>query len=337
MGGQSSVSAAVSAPTFPHVKRVSSTSLNLNWKKAAGASGYEVYRYDGKKHKYAKVKTIKKAAAVRWTDRKLKTGKKYTYKVRAFIKKGKKKKYSAFTYAVSAVPYRKNAKVVNAGEVRGYDGVQVYMGESKKYWLDSYWAEPSYYGTAKKKRVVDEKLRILMDANAYVGLKRNVITGKKEGGCNAYVVAHNGNVKKVRIDVLNYANPPEWSNLDKVDSTALYMLTTQKTDLAAVVSYLAEHNTTPGAIYYYGIDEKIFSNDSNIYIAPIREQLDRLLLDCPKSLDIYVDYSTIKLVAYFDTVQTTLTYYIDQDHDAEKMSPSIKIAPHWFYDKFIGK
>jgi hypothetical protein len=61
-----------------------SKSVTLKWSKAAGASGYEIYRYNSKTKKYDKVKTIKDASTLTWKNTKLTKGTTYKYKVRAY-------------------------------------------------------------------------------------------------------------------------------------------------------------------------------------------------------------------------------------------------------------
>jgi len=56
----------------------------LKWKKNSKATGYEIYRATKKNGKYKKIRTIKKAFAVTFTDSKVKKGKTYYYKVRAY-------------------------------------------------------------------------------------------------------------------------------------------------------------------------------------------------------------------------------------------------------------
>ena len=56
----------------------------LKWKKNSKATGYEIYRATKKNGKYKKIRTIKKAAAATFTDSKVKKGKTYYYKVRAY-------------------------------------------------------------------------------------------------------------------------------------------------------------------------------------------------------------------------------------------------------------
>ena len=75
--------------------------VKVTWKKTSGASGYKVYRAAKKKGKYKLIKTISKNKTVKYTNKKLKKGKKYYYKVRAYKKAGKKTVYGSYSSIVS--------------------------------------------------------------------------------------------------------------------------------------------------------------------------------------------------------------------------------------------
>ena len=74
----------------------------VSWKKVSGANGYVVYRATKKNGKYKAVKTITRAATVKFVNKKLKKGKKFFYKVRAYRTVNKKKVYGAYS-AIKAV------------------------------------------------------------------------------------------------------------------------------------------------------------------------------------------------------------------------------------------
>ena len=74
--------------------------VTLKWKKQKGVAGYQVYVSDLKNGKYKKLATVKKNS---YTAKKLKVGKTYFYKVRAFKKNKKKKVYGAFSAKKKAV------------------------------------------------------------------------------------------------------------------------------------------------------------------------------------------------------------------------------------------
>lgn len=73
--------------------------VKLTWKKAGGATGYKVYRYDSSSEKYKLIKTTKKTS---YTDSGLYPDTKYRYKVRAYVKKNGKTAYSAYTSSKAA-------------------------------------------------------------------------------------------------------------------------------------------------------------------------------------------------------------------------------------------
>lgn len=77
------------------VKKASATKIKVTWKKK-DADGYVVYMKTGN-GKYKKVKTINKETTTSYTTKKLKKGKKYSFKVRAYNKSGNTKKYGKYS------------------------------------------------------------------------------------------------------------------------------------------------------------------------------------------------------------------------------------------------
>lgn len=82
-------------------KRAGKRKIRVSWKRVAGASGYKVYRSTKKNKGFKAVKTIKKAKTVKYTTKKMKKGKRYYFKVRAYRNVGGKKVYSAYSSRVS--------------------------------------------------------------------------------------------------------------------------------------------------------------------------------------------------------------------------------------------
>jgi len=81
------------------VKKKSKTSLKISWKRDKSVSGYQIAMKAGSKGKYKIVKTIKKNKTVSFTKKKLKKGKTYYIKVRAYKKVNGKKIYGAYSKA----------------------------------------------------------------------------------------------------------------------------------------------------------------------------------------------------------------------------------------------
>lgn len=71
------------------------SAVKVTWKKVSGAKGYQVYRATAKAGSYSKVKTT---GAASFTDKDVKAGKTYYYKVRAY----KDAAYSGFSDVISA-------------------------------------------------------------------------------------------------------------------------------------------------------------------------------------------------------------------------------------------
>lgn len=85
------------------VKKLSASSkssaVTLKWNRSAGASGYEIYRYSST-GKYVKIATVKNSKTVSYRNTKLKKGKTYYYKVRAYQTKNGKTYYGSFASPV---------------------------------------------------------------------------------------------------------------------------------------------------------------------------------------------------------------------------------------------
>lgn len=83
-------------PVLKKLSKASGSSLKLTWGKAANADGYVIYRKVSASNKWEKVATIKKGSTVSYTDKNLKSGKTYTYTVRAYKTVNGKNIYSSY-------------------------------------------------------------------------------------------------------------------------------------------------------------------------------------------------------------------------------------------------
>ncbi|MGI6175478.1 MAG: lectin like domain-containing protein [Christensenellales bacterium] len=91
------------AKTKAKAAAVSYASVKLSWEKVAGASGYAVNRAEGD-GSYVRVGTLSGANTLSFTDKTIKTGVQYRYKVRAYRVVGGKNVYAYFSPVVSAKP-----------------------------------------------------------------------------------------------------------------------------------------------------------------------------------------------------------------------------------------
>ena len=86
----------VAAPKVTQAKCLTMKSAVVKWKKTAGAQGYVIYRSTSPNGTYKKVGTAGQYTTS-FTDKKLKHGTKYYYKVRAYRKTGRKKRYGEYS------------------------------------------------------------------------------------------------------------------------------------------------------------------------------------------------------------------------------------------------
>ncbi len=119
------------------VKSTTYDSINISWKKVTRAAGYEVYRATSKSGTYKLVKTINKGKTVTFSDTKVKSNKKYYYKVRAFKKSGSKKIKGKFSAIFSGKTKRctlasKTSVTLNPGESK--DITITYKRSGTVYW-----------------------------------------------------------------------------------------------------------------------------------------------------------------------------------------------------------
>lgn len=122
------------------VKVASTTydSIRLSWNKASGAKSYTIYRASSKKGKYTKLATVKTTS---YTNKKLKAGKTWYYKVKASGTLYREKYTTAASNIVSAkaVPAKpviklsagKKKATVTWNKISGANGYEVYRATSK--------------------------------------------------------------------------------------------------------------------------------------------------------------------------------------------------------------
>jgi beta-glucosidase-like glycosyl hydrolase len=130
----------LSVPDKPVIKEVftaTSDSITFSWKKVTGASGYRVYKKVNSK--WTKIKTISDAGKNSYTDKELKSGKTYCYKIKAYTESGGKKLWSSYSSTVklatqpdkvkiSNISYTYNSVKLSWSKVSG-TGYQIYQKE----------------------------------------------------------------------------------------------------------------------------------------------------------------------------------------------------------------
>ena len=83
------------------MSRVSDSSVKITWYKVSGATKYQVYRATSKGGTYSRVAETN---SLSYTNKSLKDGTTYYYKVRAYHTESGKKVYGSYGAVVSATP-----------------------------------------------------------------------------------------------------------------------------------------------------------------------------------------------------------------------------------------
>lgn len=95
--GLTTMAASSSTVKLSSVQNISKKAIKVTWKKKSGVTGYQVQYSTSSKMKSAKTVTVKKAKTTSVTISKLKKGKKYYVRVRAYTKKNGKTQYTAWS------------------------------------------------------------------------------------------------------------------------------------------------------------------------------------------------------------------------------------------------
>ena len=90
-----SATVKLSAPVVTRCHSYNNKNVKFCWCCTPKAKGYQIYKYTGKKWK--RIKTINKKSTLAYTDKKVKAGKTYKYKIRSYSIISGKKIYSSFS------------------------------------------------------------------------------------------------------------------------------------------------------------------------------------------------------------------------------------------------
>jgi len=196
--------------------------VKIKWSGVSGAKKYRVYRATSKNGKYKRIKTTSSKS---YTDKSISSGTRYYYKVRAYKKVKKKKRFSPYSSKVEGMALLGNVGNLNV-TLNKKTGVVTASWASKKgaagYQLQRALTSGKYVtiATTKERKKTDK----LTKSGNYVYRVRaySVVNGKKQYGAysapggrgNALAQAQswvgckesNGSHKKI-IDVYNGYNP----------------------------------------------------------------------------------------------------------------------------------
>ena len=234
--------AKVTTPTKVRVRSSESKKLKVTWKKVKKADGYQIYEYKKGNKKFKKVADIDGKTSS-WKSGN--TKKVHTYKVRAYKKSGKKKLYSKFSYKVSAKPYKKDAKQVNAGRLRFKEDV---LDLSVHQCLTpTLKIKTTRYAANSRAQIYDSTIRWFSSDETIARVDKNgaITTQGKEGSCKIYARAHNGNVTWIKVYAEDYATNVKFRNVQAMLDDMQNLIYNYQTEIEQIAAYFeknkAEH------------------------------------------------------------------------------------------------
>ena len=332
------------APVKVRAKSCQEKRLKLTWKKVKGASGYQIYQYKAKVKKFVKTASVGKKV-LSWKS--AKTSKKQTFKIRAYKKKGNKKTYSPFSYEVTAIPYKKMAKKVNAGRVKvSRSRVSLSSYEGKKV---SARVKPSSHAGNKKANVYDKTIRwsSTNPSVAKVDQKGNITAQGKTGTCKVYARAHNGDSDWLWVIVKAYARPKKFDGMDVMQEDMVKLIQTHEKDLKDIADFfqkiLIEDTKEYQTVLQFTLDPgrnhvETEKNLKNINYKEIEKKLYQVLDSFPGIMEITVSNYGI----HFKLKGTHGSYVelvfllrdsneVDNGPEIEESTRYFETAPRWFY------
>lgn len=174
--GQVFAAGNLSAPGKLTAKVTAEKNVTVSWSKVSSAKGYKVYRAasrEGEDYRYTSYKCIKTVSSkntVKYTDKTVKPGKKYFYKVKSYKLVNGKKKYSKYTKVKTAyvkpeswTAERLEKDIISYLADKGYKAKDISFGEIYgQDWYNSHSADASgNYSTDYSKVLKEVKKEVL--------------------------------------------------------------------------------------------------------------------------------------------------------------------------------
>ena len=212
----------------------------LKWSKVQKSKGYVIYRNS------RKIATIKSNKIKKYTDKKVKSGKNYTYEIAPYRIINGEKVLGSKSYKIKVKATKRNTKKINPARVVIPDfyykeNYSVGLNESIKL-----HAKAKVKKGLKKKKVFNSKIvwsssdesLATVDKNGVVKANNNRKTG------TVYITARaiNGVKKVIKVDVINYYNPLKFKNYRVVPEELAPLFGKYKNEMCEIATYFAFDN-----------------------------------------------------------------------------------------------
>ena len=319
------------------VRSYQNRTLKITWKKTTGADGYQIYRYEPKKRKFVKAGEVG-AKKREWVSPKVK--KEQTYKVRAFCKSGRKRVYGKFSYEVSAIFYKKQAKKVNAGRIIPsctYKKLNYYDTMKIKVRI-----KPSTHAGNKKAKVYDPKLRWYSSNKKIARVNdRGVVTPTgKPGVCQIYARAHNGNCTgDITIRVVNYARPDQFWDVEHTQEDIAKLLTNYPEELKDIAEYFErihaeKKGKEPIGSLHLNDGRTAVITKSDLEFKEIQDVLFKVMDSFPGEMHIIITEDVVEFDLSNSKYFNVLRYCFNSLEGMEESIRHFRVASRWTYENY---
>ena len=217
----------------------------------------------------------------------------------------------------------------------GYNSLELGTYSNFKMSVD---LEPDFYAKKLNAKVFsDKKVFYSSDETiAKIDKRGNITTFEKEGTCYIHLRAHNGVSGKVKINVVNYAQPKSFPEYNGDNKFVNLLLTDYKNEVFNITNYFTRFgkNTIVGKIK--SDDNGNIVGDSNIINnSQLSSSIKKLITDFPMVMQIeYRDRWVRFYMPYSDSgAYIEVIYSADEDFSESHH----RIAPHWKEYNFIPK
>ena len=240
---------------------------------------------------------------------------------------------------MSGRTYRINDRLVNAGEVFILENSPISIGLCSKNEYQVFINPDRKVKNKKAKPFSKEVIWSSSDISLVEVNKMGKITSfDKEGTCYVYLRAHNGVQKRIKVKVVNFANPKSFSGYEGNDSYVNELLLNYKKEVCNIATYFTVHTKQ-------GVNGCIKSDDDgNIVgipdmenISAIQNDINKLLTQFPLVIKIYYNgEGAVKFKLCFNAAGTSYRDIIYDKNNEYEESPQ-QIAPHWVLRRSPGR
>ena len=276
--------------------------IKLKWKKDTTVKGYILYR-NGKK-----IKTLKKTKNS-YKDKKVKLNKTYKYKIQSYKKINGKKVKSKKSYTIKVRVTDSNSKKLNAARITNVKKTyNIGPGESIKIKPRVKISKKLKGKKARKKKVYSKKIYYKSSNSKLVSVsKKGVIKATSDKRYESAIITvrtHNGIAKKIKVNIVNFAQIGVVKNLDQVRSDVTKrLLTTTKQDTSKIAEYF-QNNPTEERITIKLGREEVKTEDGGVTYEDCLETSD----------DIYIEEEMYDFILNYISNNYLLEIVVDKNY-----------------------